>query len=119
MKETKIGKCLSMMRRGAVAIFALLCVGSLWGEEGDGSTKTVAFDGGYKIFGLGENRNETAVVFTRTGLSTWTVPIDIKNAQFLVVGGGGGDLLHQFFGHFLDHFFRDLFGDLSDHFLIL
>ena len=90
MKETKIGKCLSMMRRGAVAIFALLCVGSLWGEEGDGSTKTVAFDGGYKIFGLGENRNETAVVFTRTGLSTWTVPIDIKNAQFLVVGGGGG-----------------------------
>ena len=54
------------------------------------ATRTVAIDGGYKIFGLGENRNETAVIFTRTGLSTWTVPIDIKNAQFLVVGGGGG-----------------------------
>lgn len=90
MKEAKIGRYLSMMRRGVVAVLALLCAGSLWGEEGDGSTKTVAFDGGYKIFGLGENRNETAVVFTRTGLSTWTVPIDIKNAQFLVVGGGGG-----------------------------
>ena len=54
------------------------------------TTRTVAIDGGYKILGLGENRNETAVVFTRTGLSTWTVPIDIYNAQFLVVGGGGG-----------------------------
>ena len=86
MKDMKVGKRLSKMRRVAIALFALLGVGSLWGE----TTRTVTIDGGYKIFGLGENRNETAVVFTRTGLSTWTVPIDIKNAQFLVVGGGGG-----------------------------
>ena len=46
---------------------------------------------GYKVTGLGNDQNETAVVFTKTGTTiSWTVPATLKNVQFLVVGGGGG-----------------------------
>lgn len=49
---------------------------------------------GYKVTGLGNDQNETAVVFTKiTGSGEtipWTVPYDLENVQFLVVGGGGG-----------------------------
>ena len=50
------------------------------------------FEGGYKVFGLGENGNEVAMVFTGVTEEpiTWTVPYNYTNAQFLVVGGGGG-----------------------------
>ena len=46
------------------------------------------FAGGYKVYGLGENGDEVAVVFTST--TDWTVPANLKNVQFLAVGGGGG-----------------------------
>lgn len=46
---------------------------------------------GYTVSGLGDNRNEVAVVFTNhTETMTWTVPENLENVQFLVVGGGGG-----------------------------
>lgn len=46
---------------------------------------------GYKVTGLGKDKNETAAVFTTTGADIpWTVPYDLENVQFLVVGGGGG-----------------------------
>ena len=46
------------------------------------------FTGGYKVYGLGDNGDEVAVVFTST--TDWTVPANLKNVEFLVVGGGGG-----------------------------
>ena len=54
------------------------------------------FDGveesvGYTVTGLGKFQNEVAVVFTNhTKTATWTVPANLENVQFLVVGGGGG-----------------------------
>jgi hypothetical protein len=45
-------------------------------------------EGGYKVFGLGENGNEEAMVFTQSG--SWNIDQNLKNVQFLVVGGGGG-----------------------------
>ena len=46
---------------------------------------------GYKVTGLGKNENETAIVFTTSGVDIpWTVPANLQNVQFLVVGGGGG-----------------------------
>ena len=47
---------------------------------------------GYIVSGLGCNRNETAVVFTNENAAamTWTVPADLADVRFLVVGGGGG-----------------------------
>lgn len=47
---------------------------------------------GYEVYGIGENANEVAVVFTNENASaiTWTAPADLENVQFLVVGGGGG-----------------------------
>ena len=50
--------------------------------------RSEAFESGYKVYGLGENGDEVAVVFTQSG--TWNAPASIKSAQFLVVGGGGG-----------------------------
>lgn len=44
---------------------------------------------GYKVTGL-EN-GEVAMVYTNhLRTATWTVPANLKNVQFLVVGGGGG-----------------------------
>ena len=46
---------------------------------------------GYTVTGLGDFKNEVAVVFTNhTKTATWTVPETLENVQFLVVGGGGG-----------------------------
>ena len=45
-------------------------------------------DGGYRVFGLGEDGNEEAMVFTQSG--SWNIDKNLKNVQFLVVGGGGG-----------------------------
>ena len=46
---------------------------------------------GYTVSGLGEDGDETAVVFTNSAeTATWTVPTDLTDVQFLVVGGGGG-----------------------------
>ncbi len=53
------------------------------------------FDGhpewGYKVEGLGAARDEMALVFTnQSATASWTLPADLGNIQFLVVGGGGG-----------------------------
>ena len=50
--------------------------------------RSEAIDGGYKVFGLGENGNEEAMVFTQSG--NWTLDATLSNVRFLVVGGGGG-----------------------------
>ena len=45
---------------------------------------------GYKLTGLGLDRNEVAVVFTNhTQEVAWSVPENLRNVEFLVVGGGG------------------------------
>ena len=49
--------------------------------------RSEAIDGGYKVFGLGENGNEEAMVFTQSG--NWTLDTNLGNVRFLVVGGGG------------------------------
>ena len=50
--------------------------------------RSESIDGGYKVFGLGENGNEEAMVFTQSG--NWTLDANLSNVRFLVVGGGGG-----------------------------
>ena len=47
---------------------------------------------GYKVEGLGAAHDETALVFTNQNAASmaWTVPADLADVQFLVVGGGGG-----------------------------
>ena len=47
---------------------------------------------GYKVEGLGAGHDEMALVFTNQNASSmeWTVPADLTDVQFLVVGGGGG-----------------------------
>ena len=61
---------------------------SLYWEKTFKIYESETFAGGYKVYGLGENGDEVAVVFTST--TDWTVPANIKNVEFLVVGGGGG-----------------------------
>ena len=53
---------------------------------------TINPDWGYVKTGLGTGGDEVAVVFTNhlDKAMTWTVPQNLKNVQFLVVGGGGG-----------------------------
>ena len=53
------------------------------------------FDGhpewGYTVSGLGADGDETAVIFTNSAeTTTWTVPANLTDVRFLVVGGGGG-----------------------------
>ncbi len=46
---------------------------------------------GYTVSGLGAGGDETAVVFTNSAeTATWTVPANLTDVRFLVVGGGGG-----------------------------
>ena len=46
---------------------------------------------GYTVSGLGASGDETAVVFTNSAeTATWTVPANLSDVRFLVVGGGGG-----------------------------
>ena len=60
------------------------------------STAVTLFDEhpewGYKVEGLGAGHDEMALVFTNQNASSmaWTVPADLTDVQFLVVGGGGG-----------------------------
>jgi hypothetical protein len=94
------------MKRVALALFAALCVGSVWAEEGETttpeatpesgstpSTSALAIDPsvGYVLTGLGELGDQAAVVFTNSEAAVnWTVPRTFKNVEILVVGGGGG-----------------------------
>lgn len=62
-------------------------------SEGGVTTNAMAdASWGYIVTGLGDNHNETAVVFTNENATvmTWTVPETLNNVKFLVVGGGGG-----------------------------
>ena len=61
---------------------------SLYWEKTFKIYQSETFAGGYKVYGLGDNEDEVAVVFTST--TDWTVPKNLKNVEFLVVGGGGG-----------------------------
>ncbi|MBO5905823.1 MAG: tyrosine-protein phosphatase, partial [Kiritimatiellae bacterium] len=61
---------------------------SLYWEKTFKIYESETFAGGYKVYGLGDNGDEVAVVFTST--TDWTVPQNVKNVEFLVVGGGGG-----------------------------
>ena len=106
MKQTIISKCFDKMKRVALTLFAALCVGSVWAEEGDTttpevtpepepapSTSALAIDqsAGYVLTGLGELGDQAAVVFTNSEAAVnWTVPRTFKNVEILVVGGGGG-----------------------------
>lgn len=53
---------------------------------------TIEPEYGEVVTGLGENRDEVAVIFKNADFDTinWTVPCDLENVEFLVVGGGGG-----------------------------
>ena len=97
MKQTILSKCFGKMKRVALTLFAALCVGSVWAEEGEGTEVTYVTtpmedpSAGYIRTGLGTDGNEVAVVFTNhTKTATWTVPYNLYNVEFLVVGGGGG-----------------------------
>ena len=97
MKQTILSKCFGKMKRVALTLFAALCVGSVWAEEGEGTEVTYVTtpmedpSAGYIRTGLGTYGNEVAVVFTNhTAEATWTAPYNLYNVEFLVVGGGGG-----------------------------
>ena len=97
MKQTILSKCFGKMKRVALTLFAALCVGSVWAEEGEETEVTYVTtpmddsSAGYIRTGLGTYGNEVAVVFTNhTKTATWTAPYNLNNVEFLVVGGGGG-----------------------------
>ena len=114
MKQTILSKCFSKMKRVALTLFAALCVGSVWAEEGETTTPEVTPEtdptpsipaltidpcAGYILTGLGELRDQVAVVFTNNAaIATWKAPKDLKNVEFLAVGGGGGGGGHYFKG---------------------
>lgn len=89
-----IKRVLSKLRKVTMSLFAVLCAGAVWAEEGDVTYVTTPMDdpsAGYIRTGLGKKGNEVAVVFTNhTKTATWTVPANLYNVEFLVVGGGGG-----------------------------
>lgn len=62
------------------------------GDELIDPTPSIPKAWGYVETNLGELKNEVAIVFTNENASTmtWTVPQNLKNVKFLVVGGGGG-----------------------------
>ncbi|MBO5905976.1 MAG: hypothetical protein J6Q84_06120, partial [Kiritimatiellae bacterium] len=94
MKQSILSKCFAKMKRVALALFAAFCVGSVWAEEGEVTYETTPMadpSAGYIRTGLGLYGKEVAVVFTNhTAQATWTVPYNLNNVEFLVVGGGGG-----------------------------
>ena len=109
-----LSKCFSKMKRVALTLFAALCVGSVWAEEGETttpeatpepdpapSTSALAINErfGYVRTGLGELGDQAIVVFTNSAegvTCTWTPPKGLKNIEFLAVGGGGGGGGHFF-----------------------
>jgi hypothetical protein len=62
------------------------------GDDPLSQIPTIPAEWGYVKTDLGDLHNEVAVVFTNhvDKAMSWTVPADIENVQFLVVGGGGG-----------------------------
>ena len=106
MKQTILSKCFSKMKRVALTLFAALCVGSVWAEEGEVITPEVTPEpdpapsasalsidpsAGYVLTGLGELGDQAAVVFTNSAeAANWQVPRTLKNVEILAVGGGGG-----------------------------
>ena len=62
------------------------------GDDPVSQIPTIPAEWGYVKTDLGDLHNEVAVVFTNhvDKAMSWTVPADIENVQFLVVGGGGG-----------------------------
>ena len=89
-----IKRVLSKLRKVTMSLFAVLCAGAVWAEEGEVTYVTSPMQdptAGYIRTGLGKKGNEVAVVFTNhTKTATWIVPANLRNVEFLVVGGGGG-----------------------------
>ena len=107
-----IKRVLSKLRKVTMSLFAVLCAGAVWAEEGEvttpevtpepeptPSTSALAIDpsAGYILTGLGELGDQAAVVFTNSAAAAnWTVPRNLKNVEILVVGGGGGGGGHYY-----------------------
>lgn len=107
-----IKRVLSKMRKVTMSLFAVLCAGAVWAEEGEvttpevtpepeptPSTSALAIDpsAGYILTGLGELGDQAAVVFTNPdAVATWKAPKDLKNVEILAVGGGGGGGGHYY-----------------------
>ena len=107
-----IKRVLSKLRKVTMSLFAVLCAGAVWAEEGEvttpevtpepeptPSTSALALDPsvGYVLTGLGELGDQAAVVFTNSAAAAnWTVPRNLKNVEILVVGGGGGGGGHYY-----------------------
>ncbi len=101
-----IKRALSKLRKVTMSLFAVLCVGAVWAEEGEVTTPevtpepepapstsklTIDPSAGYIVRNLGELGDQVAVVFTNNAaIATWKAPKDLKNVEFLAVGGGGG-----------------------------
>ena len=68
------------------------------GEEPSEKPKLTIDDKfGYILTGLGELKDQAAVVFTNSAeIATWTAPGNLKNVEFLAVGGGGGGGVHYY-----------------------
>ena len=98
-----IKQVLSKLRRVTMSLFAVLCVGAVWGEEESTTPSTSALSidpsAGYIVTGLGELGDQVAVVFTNPdAVATWKAPKDLKNVEILAVGGGGGGGGHYYNG---------------------
>ncbi|MBR2921591.1 MAG: hypothetical protein IKC27_09635 [Kiritimatiellae bacterium] len=107
-----IKRVLSKLRKVTMSLFAVLCAGAVWAEEGEvttpevtpepdpaPSTSALSIDpsAGYVLTGLGELGDQAAVVFTNSEAAVnWTVPRTLKNVEILVVGGGGGGGGHYY-----------------------
>ena len=107
-----IKRVLSKLRKVTMSLFAVLCAGAVWAEEGEvttpevtpepeptPSTSALALDpsAGYVLTGLGELGDQAVVVFTNSAAAVnWTVPKNLKNVEMLVVGGGGGGGGHYY-----------------------
>ena len=107
-----IKRVLSKLRKVTMSLFAVLCAGAVWAEEGEVTTPEVTPEpeptpstsaleldpsAGYVLTGLGELGDQAAVVFTNSAAAAnWTVPRNLKNVEILAVGGGGGGGGHYY-----------------------
>lgn len=90
-------KTFSIVRKMALMLFTVVCVGSAFSSDASAvstrSTSALAIDPsmGYIVTGLGELKDQVAVVFTNSAAAaTWQAPKNLKDVEFLAVGGGGG-----------------------------
>ena len=90
-------KTFSIVRKMALMLFTVVCVGSAFSSDASAvstrSTSALTIDPsmGYIVTGLGELKDQVAVVFTNSAAAaTWQAPKNLKNVEFLAVGGGGG-----------------------------